>query len=404
MVYLDHNATTQPTPGVVEGVNRAMTELWGNPSSVHRFGQEAKHAVEVARGQIAKLIGAAGGGRGVVFTGTGSEAIGLAIRGVMNALSVTGRRVVVTSSVEHSAVRELCELMEREGSIEHRVVSVGKDGVLLRDQLEAAIDDSVGVVSIQWVNNETGVVQDVGMIGEMCRAHGAVFHCDATQWVGKMDTRVDGTVDKDGAAHGSLIDVLTCSPHKFHGIKGVGVLWARNSGGRRVRMVPMIPGNQELGRRGGTEGVPAIVGAGVAAQEAMEWLAMGEGERRRVALLRDRLEGAVLTRCRAMGMDVEVNGVMGERVWSATNIGFGGLESEALLLAMSERGLCASAGAACSSGSLEASAVLTAMGIDRKIAHGSVRLSLSRFTTEQEVDQGIEIICKAVETVGRSMV
>ncbi|MDF1870931.1 MAG: cysteine desulfurase family protein [Phycisphaerales bacterium] len=401
MVYLDHNATTKPTPGVIEGVNHAMAELWGNPSSVHRFGQEAKHAVEVARAQTAKLLGAAGGGRGLVFTGTGSEAIGMGVRGVMAALAPTGRRVVVTSGVEHSAVRELCEQMEREEMVEVRTVGVDQDGVLLFDQLVAAMDDSVGVVSIQWVNNETGVVQDVGRIGALCREHGAVFHCDGTQWVGKMETRLDG----DDPGLGSLIDVLTCSPHKYHGIKGVGVLWSRSGGGRRIRMVPMIPGNQELGRRGGTEGVPAIVGAGVAAEEAVAWLSMGEGERRRVGLLRDRLEGAIVTRCReGMGLDVGVNGLNAERVWSATNIGFGGLEAEALLLAMSERGLCASAGAACSSGSLEASAVLVAMGVEQRLAHGSVRLSLSRETTDAEVDEGIEIVCKAVEVVGRSMV
>tara|TARA_R110000868_G_scaffold119469_1_gene316702 strand:- start:440153 stop:441358 length:1206 start_codon:yes stop_codon:yes gene_type:complete len=401
MVYLDHNATTRPTPGVVEAARVAMVDVWGNPSSVHRFGQEAKHSVEVARGRIARLLGVKGGGRGVVFTGSGSEAIGLGISGVMRAMAGTGRRVVVTSAVEHSAVRELCEQLEAAGMIELRTVGVDGDGVVDAVALGEAVDDSVGMVSIQWVNNETGVVQDVGKIGELCRARGVVFHCDATQWVGKMETCVDG----DDSAIGSLIDVLTCSPHKFHGMKGVGVLWARSDSQRRVRMVPMIPGNQELGRRGGTEAVPAIVGAGVAAMEATEWLAMGGDERARLESMRDRLERSIVERCSAiMGETVVVNGGGARRMWNTTNVGFPGLENEALLLAMSERGLCASAGAACASGSLEASGVLVAMGVSERIGRGSVRLSMSRETTDAEIDEGIEIVCKAVEVVGRSMV
>jgi len=410
MVYLDHNATTRPTAGVVEAATRAMVEGWGNPSSVHRFGQEAKHSVEVARGRVAKLLGVKGGGRGIVFTGSGSEAIALGIGGVMSAMKATGKRVVVTSSVEHSAVRGVCAQLENDGEIEVRTVGVDGDGVIDFDELSAMLDQpsehfgGVGLLSIQWVNNETGVVQDVGAIGEMCRERGVVFHCDATQWVGKMETCVEGS---DPSA-GSFIDVLTCSPHKFHGVKGVGVLWARSDSARRVRMVPMVAGSQELGRRGGTEGVPAIVGAGVAAQEAWEWLMLGDEDRARLSGMRDRLEGAIVERCsEMMGEQVIVNGGgahFGGRMWNVTNLGFPGLGGEALLLAMSERGLCASGGAACASGSLEASEVLIAMGVDQRVGRGSVRLSMSRETTEAEIDEGIEIVCAAVEVVGRSMV
>lgn len=411
MVYLDHNATTKPTAGVVEAVTHAMIDGWGNPSSVHRFGQEAKHSVEVARGRVAKLLGVKGGGRGVVFTGTGSEAIGLGIRGTMRAMNGmamkgTGKNVIVTSSVEHSAVRELCAQLEGGNEFEVRTVGVDGDGVLDLGAFESALaDGKVGLVSIQWVNNETGVVQDVGRIGALCREHGAVFHCDATQWVGKMETCVDGGVDGDDPSAGSLVDVLTCAPHKFHGVKGVGVLWARSDRARRVRLVPMVPGSQELGRRGGTEGVPAIVGAGVAAMEASEWLSRGGEDRARLSAMRDRLENTIVERCSAVtGERVAVNGGNAERMWNVTNLGFPALEAEALLLAMSERGLCASAGAACASGSLEASEVLVAMGVDERIGRGSVRLSLSRETTDEEIDLGIEIVCKAVEVVGRSMV
>ena len=403
MVYLDHNATTRPTPGVVEAATRAMAEGWGNPSSVHRFGQEAKHSIEVARGQIANLLGVKGGGRGIVFTGSGSEAIGLGIGGVMRAMKATGKRVVVTSSVEHSAVRGICGQMESDGDwgIEVRTVGVEGDGVIDFDALREAVDDDVAVVSIQWVNNETGVVQDVGAIGELCRERGAVFHCDATQWVGKMETSLEGEDPK----RGSLIDVLTCSPHKFHGVKGVGILWARSDRERRVRLVPMVPGNQELGRRGGTEGVPAIVGAGVAAAEATAWLSRGREDRERLSGMRDRFESAVIERCSALiGERVVVNGGGADRMWNVTNVGVPGLEAEALLLAMSERGLCVSAGAACASGSLEASDVLVAMGVEARVGRGSARVSLSRETTDAEIDEGIEIFCKSVEVVGRSMV
>ncbi len=403
LVYLDHNATTKPTAGVVEAVTKAMVQGWGNPSSVHRFGQEAKHSIEVARGQVAGLLGVKGGGRGIVFTGSGSEAIALGIGGTMRAMKATGKRVVVTSSVEHSAVRGACEQISvggeggEGGEVEVRIVGVDGDGVIDFESLKEAVDDSVAVLSVQWVNNETGVVQDVGAIGELCRERGVVFHCDGTQWVGKMETGVEG--GEPGL--GSLIDVLTCSPHKFHGIKGVGVLWARSDSSRRVSMVPMVVGSQELGRRGGTEAVPAIVGAGVAAVEAAEWLSLGKQERERLAGMRDRLEGTIVERCSViLGEPVVVNGVGAKRMWNTTNLGFAGLGGEALLLAMSERGLCASGGAACASGSLEASEVLIAMGVEKRIGRGSVRLSLSRETTEEEIDEGIEIVCRAVEVVG----
>jgi cysteine desulfurase len=388
MINLDHNATTPPAAEVVAAMHEALTRHWHNPSSVHRGGQEARHAVELARERVAALIGAKP--RRITFTGSGTEAIDLAIRGT---LAAGTRRVLVTTAVEHSAVRDLAGELERTGEAAVRRLAVDGAGRVRVEQLAEVITPEVGLVSVQWANNETGVIQPIGAIAERCRAVGAAFHCDATQWVGKMPTDV-------GEGAGSLTpllppaDLLTFSPHKFHGPKGVGVLWTRAG----VRWRPRVMGTQERGLRGGTENVPGIVGAGVAAGLALEWLA---DERRRagLGLLRDRFEAAVVNACDG----ARVNAAGAERLWNTTNIAFPKLEAEAILLGLSERGVLASAGAACSSGSLDPSPVLLAMGVPEELAHGSIRFSIGRETTAEELDRAVPLIAGCVRRLSGAM-
>lgn len=382
MIYLDNNATTRPTPEVCEAVCRACSELWANPSSVHRAGQQVRQAVELARAEAAALIGARP--RDLTFTSGGTESIHLAIRGV---LSRVPNPVLVTTSVEHASIRELADVLARSG-VEVRRLALAEGGAVDLDALPKALEGA-SIASVQWVNNETGAVQPIDDIARACAHAGVVFHCDATQWVGKMPTRV-------GTSEGPPIDLLSFSFHKFHGPKGVGALWVRPGVGIR----PFMPGAQELGRRGGTENVPGILGAGLAAQQARAWLS-DPAQRAAQAELRDRFEQAVLER----RPDAVVNGP-GEpdhRIWNTSNIGFPTLEAEALLILLSERGLCASAGAACSSGSLEPSPVLLAMGVPAEVAHGSIRFSLSRETTQAEIDQAAQIIGDCVERLARTL-
>lgn len=376
MIDLDHNATTRPSAAVLAALVESAGELYHNPSSTHRAGQQARQAIELARQSMADLIGCKA--REITWTGSGTEAIDLAIRGVLGALPKANRRLI-TTKVEHHAVRAIVD--EARGEFE------AMDAPLLPDQsgrvdvegLERLLSGAPGLVSVQWANNETGVVQPLGEVVRVAHERGWLVHTDATQWVGKMPTEL-----KSGPA----VDVLTCAPHKFHGPKGVGVFMAA----RHVKVMPRVMGTQELGRRGGTENTAAIHASGVAAREAMEWL-KDEGARVRGAQLRDRLERALVERCGAV-----VNGAGAERLWNTTNVGFAGLEAEAILILLSERGVLASAGAACSSGSLDPSPVLLAMGVEPKVAHGSVRFSIGRETTEREIDEAIKVI---VECVGK---
>ncbi len=395
MIDLDNNATTRPSAAVVEAVTRALTEAWHNPSSVHRAGQAARHQVELARKEVAALIGAQP--REIVFTSGGTEAIDLAIRGVLGAQrghraqgtghrEGTGTPVVVSTRVEHAAVRDLLEDLEKSGAAEVRWAPVDGEGIIDLAALPALLDGAT-LLSLQWANNETGAIQPVEAAGNLCRASGVRFHCDGTQWVGKEVIRASPSLP---------CDLLTFAPHKFHGPKGVGVLWSR----RGLGMRPAIHGTQELGRRGGTENVPGIMGAGVACREAREWLSRPD-ERTRLGALRDRLEGLVRSGVR----DAVVNGPRdaAHRLWNTTNLGFPGIEAEALLLMLSERGVWASAGAACSSGSLDPSPVLLAMGVPREIAHGSLRFSLSKHTTPAEIDEAAGIVVDCVRRLRESL-
>lgn len=389
IIYLDNNATTRPTPGVVEAVDRALRELWHNPSSVHRPGQAARAALELARQDLAALVGAKP--RDLILTGSGTESIDLAIRGVLGVAPRAVPPVVISSRIEHAAVRDLLEDLAKTGAAEVRWAQVGRDGVVDASAVEPLLDARVALVTLQWANNETGAIQPVEAIGALCRSRGVPFHCDGTQWVGKEP------VDLGAAAP---FDLLTFSPHKFHGPKGVGALWLR----RGTRLRPVIHGAQELGRRGGTENVPGILGAGAAAREAAAWVT-DPAERSRLAGLRDALEQGVLGALNHRDQTIAIiNGptAPGSRLWNTTNIGFARLEAEALLMLLSEQGLCASAGAACSSGSLDPSPVLLAMGIPAEIAHGSLRFSLSRETTESEVRHAVNVIVASVRRLAAS--
>jgi cysteine desulfurase len=366
LVYLDNNATTRPAPEVVAEMLPFLTEWYANPSSVHRFGQRARHAIDEARGRVAKLIGCAESE--ILLTGGGTESINTAVRGLLGARSP--RKRIVTTAVEHSATRELCQQLAKEG-IEVVEVQVDRAGALDLDQLKNSITEQTALVTVMWANNETGVLFPVDQIAEMCRGQRVPFHCDGTQAVGKIPVNVADVG----------MDAMSFASHKFHGPKGAGGLFVRKG----VRFRPLlIGGPQERGRRGGTENVPGIVGMGKAAELAKAALP----RMARVAALRDRLERGILQSIE----DTSVNGRTDARLPNTTNIGFTRLEAEAILLLLSEQGICASAGAACSSGSLEPSHVLRAMKIDQKIAHGAIRFSLSRYTTDAEIDRALEIL------------
>lgn len=367
MIYFDNNATTMLDPRALDAMLPYLREQYANPSSVHHFGQQARHAVETAREQVATAIGAVP--RQIVFTGGGTEASDLAIRGLL-ATRPTKRRFV-TTSVEHDSVLRLADQLAAEG---YEVVRLGVDALGRLDlaAFEAALTEETALVSVMHANNETGVIFPVERIAELAAARGVPVHVDATQTVGKLPVDIRKLP----------VSLLTMAAHKFHGPKGVGVLCV----GRRVKVRPqLVGGHQEKDLRAGTENVPGIVGTGVALQLAVQHL---DEENTRVRAMRGRLEAGILERVPAC----RVNGDREQRLPNTTSISFEGLEAEAILMLLSNEGLCASSGSACSSGSLEPSHVLQAMGIDPVVAHGAIRFSLSRFNTEAEVDQALEIV------------
>jgi len=372
IIYLDNNATTRPLDAVVEAMVPLLREQYANPSSVHRFGQSARHAVEQARERVAGLLGASP--REIVFTSGGTESINLAVQGALGAGG--GRRKLVTSAVEHSATARLAERLAGEGwTVE--TVGVDGEGRLDLEELAARLDDDTALVSLIWANNETGVLLDVDRIAGITSDRGVPLHLDAVQAVGKVPIDVASLP----------VQMLSLSGHKFHGPKGVGALYAQ----RRARLRPaIVGGRQERDRRGGTENVPGIVGMGVAAEWAGRHL---PDLPERVGRLRDRLEAGL----RAAVPGARVHGVGAPRIANTTNIGFRGVQAEGLLLLLSEHGVCASAGSACSSGSLEPSQVLTAMNADPLTAHGAVRFSLSAFNTTDEVESVVSLLPALLE-------
>lgn len=366
-IYLDNNATTKVDPEVVEAMMPYMTDFYGNPSSMHTFGGQVGKAVKQARQQVADLLGA--DDSEIIFTSCGTEGDNAAIRAAL--LAQPEKRHIVTTQVEHPAVLNLCKQLESQGYTV-TYLSVNGKGQLDLDELEASLTGNTALVTIMYANNETGVIFPIEQIGLRVKEYGAIFHVDAVQAVGKIPLNMKT----------STIDMLTMSGHKIHAPKGIGVLYVR----RGVRFRPLlIGGQQERGRRSGTENVPGIIALGKAAQ--LEMLHLEEATKRE-RRLRDRLEQAILTQI----PDCEVNGDTTQRLPNTTNIGFKYIEGEAILLYLNQHGICASSGSACSSGSLEPSHILRAMGLPYTILHGSIRFSLCRYTTEAEIDQVIAVL------------
>ncbi|MFQ4141528.1 cysteine desulfurase NifS [Chlorogloeopsis sp. ULAP02] len=371
-IYLDNNATTKVDPEVVEAMLPYLTDYYGNPSSMHSFGGQVSRVVNQAREQVAALLGA--DESEVIFTSGGTEGDNAAIRAAL--LAQPQKQHIITTQVEHPAVLTLCKQLENQGYTV-TYLSVNRQGQLDLNELEAAITGNTALVSIMYANNETGVVFPIEQIGMRVKEHGALFHVDAVQAVGKIPMNMKA----------STVDMLTMSGHKIHAPKGIGALYVR----RGVRFRPMlIGGGQERGRRSGTQNVPGIVGLGKAAE--LESLHIEEATAREKKL-RDRLEQTII----ATIPDCEVNGHSTQRLPNTTNIGFKYIEGEAILLHLNKHGICASSGSACSSGSLEPSHVLRAMGIPYTILHGSIRFSLSRYTTNAEIDTVLEVMPGIVE-------
>jgi len=380
LIYLDNNATTQPDPMVAGAMSQMLTEMWHNPSSIHRPGQRAKGKIEIARKQVADLIGAHPSE--IVFTSGGTESINAAIRGACAIAMAQGKDTIITTAIEHFAVSALCEAMGREQGINVVLAPLDRNGVVDAEATEQLIDERTALVAIQWANNETGAIHPVERIASYCNDRGVLCYSDATQWIGKMPTDVSRVP----------VDLLTLSGHKYHGPKGAGAIYIRKG----INLAPIFYGSQERNRRGGTENTAGCVGLGVASTIAREWMDDPKNPQA-VADLRDRFERAILVRVQSAVVNGPTN--PGSRLWNTTNIAFPDAEAEILLLTMSERGLCASGGSACASGSISISPVLKAIGLSDEQAIGSVRFSLSRHTTDAEIDAAIEIVLDCYERV-----
>lgn len=376
-IYLDNNATTMVDPAVVEAMLPFFTEQFGNPSSIHSFGSKVGKAVQTARRQVQALLGAELDSE-IVFTSCGTESNSTAILSALKAQPE--RRTIITTTVEHPAVLTLCEHLEKEGYTVHRL-SVDNHGRLDMDEYRTLLSPDVAVVSVMWANNETGTLFPVEEMAQMARDAGVMFHTDAVQAVGKIPLDLKN----------SAIDMLSLSGHKLHAPKGVGILYLK----RGTRFRPLLRGgHQERGRRAGTENTAGIIGLGKAAELALEHL---EYENREVRALRDQLEEGIL----AHVPNAFVTGDPGNRLPNTSNIAFEYIEGEAILLLLSRAGIAASSGSACTSGSLEPSHVMRAMGIPYTAAHGTVRFSLSRYNTAAEIEQVIREVPPIMEKLRR---
>ncbi len=369
-IYLDFNATAPPAPAVVDVVCRLTRDHVGNPSSVHAFGQRAKAIVDDARHDVAALLDA--DPTEIVFTSGGTEADNLAIRGVADALEITPRRRIVTTGLEHEAVLNTVKALERRGWQVTRLPAASS-GVVSAEALASAVGPDTALVSVMHANNEVGTIQPIAALAAVAREHGALFHTDAVQSAGKVPVSV-----RDLG-----VDLLSISGHKFGGPMGVGALWIR----RGVRLLAAATGGrQERNRRAGTENVPVIGGFGTAASLARDAIAEAAGDA--VAARRDRLEREILRNIPGTA----INGANAPRVPNTTNIGFDGIEAESLLIALDLEGIAVSTGSACSSGSLEPSHVLRAMGLSTARARNSLRFSLGPTTTDAEIDTVLSVL------------
>ena len=372
-IYMDNAATTRVTEPVFEAMRPYFCEIFGNPSSVHAFGREARKAVEQARRQVAAALGAQAGE--IYFTGSGTEADNWALRGAAYAQKARGRHII-TTQIEHHAVLHAAEQLEKEG-FEVTYLPVDGDGVVSLEALEKALRPDTTLVSIMTANNEIGAIQPIREAAKLAKAHGALFHTDAVQAIGcvPIDVKADG------------IDLLSLSGHKFHAPKGVGALYIR-SGVKLQRLI--YGGAQEKTQRGGTENVASIVGMGKAIELAMESM---ESRNAYVSGLRDRLIEGILRRI----PETRLNGHRTQRLSGNVNVSIRYIEGEALLLSLDMKGIAGSSGSACTSGSLDPSHVLLAIGLPHEIAHGSLRLSLSEENTAEEVDYTIDALVEIVE-------
>jgi cysteine desulfurase len=371
-VYLDNNATTQVASEVIDAMLPYFREFYGNPSSMHSFGGQVAKKIQDAREQAAALIGASPDE--IIFTSCGTESDNAAIRSALT--TRPDKRHIVTSRVEHPAIRALCASLSQQG-YKITEVQVDKSGLLDMEQYENSLSPDTAVVSLMWANNETGVIFPVEKAAEAAKKHGIPFHTDAVQSTGKIPFKMSANV----------IDMLSISGHKLHAPKGVGILYVR----RGSKFAPfLIGGHQEKGRRGGTENTPGIIGLGKACEMAS---ANMDKENTVVRRLRDKLEKTLI----ATIPQSRVNGDPARRLPNTSNISFEYIEGEAILLLMNEYGICASSGSACTSGSLQPSHVLHAMGVPFTMAHGSIRFSLSIYNTEEEVSLVIDKLPPIVE-------
>jgi cysteine desulfurase len=362
-VYFDHNATTPVDPAVADAMAAILRDEFGNPSSVHHFGQQAKARVDEARTAVAALIN--GDPSEVVFTSGGTEADNFALRGVAEALEPTGRRHLIAGAIEHEAVLNTLKALGRRGW-RTTLLPVDASGVVAPAALTDALSDDTALVSVMHANNEIGTIQPIAELARLAHERGALFHTDAVQSVAKIPVNVQALG----------VDLLSLSAHKFNGPKGAGALWIKR--GTRVAAI-LTGGRHERNRRAGTENVPGIVGLGMAAQLAARKL-QSEGER--LGTMRDRLEEAVLERVSGTA----VNGARDRRVPNTTNVSFEGVEAESLLIGLDLEGIAVSTGSACSSGTLEPSHVLRAMGLSAHRTQNSIRISLGAGNTDEQVE------------------
>ena len=373
-IYFDHNATTPVHAAVADAMSASIRAEFGNPSSVHHFGQQAKAVIDQARSAVAALIGAESSE--VVFTSGGTEGDNFAIRGSAEALSRGGRRHLVASAIEHEAVLYTLKALARVGA-DTTLLPIDDSGVASPDDLRAALRDDTALVSVMHANNEIGTIQPITELARIAHERGALFHTDAVQSAGKIPI--------DVKALG--VDLLSISAHKFYGPKGVGAIWIK----RGLRILPISTGGkQERNRRAGTENVAGIVGMGVAAEVARTRMAV---ESDRIEALRDRLEDGVLRTVPR----TTVNGARTPRVSNTTNISFDRVEAESLLIALDLEGIAVSTGSACSSGTLEPSHVLKAMGLPTHRTQNSIRFSLGAANTEADVDRAVAVLPGLVE-------
>ncbi len=372
-VYADNAATTQIAPQVLDAMLPYLKEQYGNPSTLYRLGRESKIAMEKARSQVAQVIGARE--EEIFFTGSGTESDNMALKGVLYGPAAKGKKHLITTKMEHHAILHTAQSLEKKG-FSVTFLDVDSNGLVDLEQLEQAITPDTALVSIMAANNEVGTIQPIGEIGKICRKHGVLFHTDAVQAFGHMPIDVNEM----------QIDLLSLSAHKINGPKGAGALYIRKG----LLLHPVIEGGgQERNRRSGTENVAGIVGLGAAAQLAMETM---EQESRRLKQLAQKLTEGVLRIPETI-----LTGHPDQRLPGACSFAISAIEGESLVLYLDMEGICASTGSACSTGSLDPSHVLMAIGLSHEVAHGSLRLTLGRFNTEQDVDYILEKLPQVVD-------